>query len=274
MSNLSISRAWEETRDILGRDGKLYATVAAALFLLPQALVGLATGTDRAAQTGGTWALLLTLALIVGLVGQVAVVRLATATNVSVGEAIRHGVRRLPSFLGAMLLLILAIGLFVLLVAFVLVGLGAVSRDVEHLPPRDVLLITLVLLIPALFMAVRLLPIAAVAGAEEAGPIGLIKRSWALTRGNFGRLAGFLVLFLIAALVLSMVMTLIGGTLTTVLFGKAEPFTLAALVMALFTALAQAAVSLVYVVMLARIYVQLAGDGGGPASVSVPSSGT
>ncbi|WP_310468724.1 hypothetical protein [Sphingomonas sp.] len=273
MSKVSISRAWEETRDILGRDGKLYATVAAALFLLPQTVVGLATGTDRAAQTGGTWALLLTLALVIGLVGQVAVVRLATSHNVAVGEAIRHGVRRLPSFLGAMLLLILAIGLFVLLVAFVLVGLGAVSRNVEHLPPRDVMLITLVLLVPALFMAVRLLPIAAVAGAEEVGPIGLIKRSWALTRGNFGRLAGFLVLFLIAALVLSMVMAVIGGTLSTVLFGTAAPFTLAALVMALFTAVAQAAVSLVYVVMLARIYVQLAGDGGAP-SVSVPSSGT
>lgn len=272
MSQLSISRAWDETRDILGRDGKLYATVAAALFLLPQVLVGLATGTNRAAQTGGTWALLLTLALIVGLVGQVAVVKLATGSNVSVGEAIRHGFRRLPSFLAAMILLIIALAAIALLVAIVLVAAGAVSRDVEHLPPRDIVLVSLVLLVPALILAVRLLPIAAVAGAEEVGPIALIKRAWSLTRGNFWRLAGFLVLFLIAALVLSMVMGIIGGTLTTVLFGKAEPFTLAALVMALFTALAQAVVSLVYVVMLARIYLQLAG--GERAPVTVPNSGT
>lgn len=274
MSQLSISRAWDETREILGRDGKLYATVAAAMFLLPQVVVGLATGTSRAAQTGGTWALLMTLALLIGLVGQVAVVRLAIGSNVSVGEAIRHGFRRAPSFIGAMLLLVLAVAAMALIVAVVLVATGAVSRDVENLTARDSAIVILVMLIPLLILAVRLLPLAAVAGAEQVGPIALIKRSWALTGDNAWRLAGFLGLFLVAALVLSMVMGIIGGTLTTLLFGKAEPFTLAALVLALFTALAQAVVSLVYVVMLARIYLQLAGDDRAPVTASVPSSGT
>lgn len=272
MSQLSISRAWDETRDILGRDGKLYATVAAAMFLLPQVIVGLSTGTNPAAQTGGTWALLLTLALLIGLVGQVAVARLALGSNNSVGEAIRYGFRRAPSFIGAMILLVIVISAIALLLAVVLVGAGAVSRDVEHLPARDTAIVLVVMLVPLLILAVRLLPMAAVAGAEEVGPLGLLKRSWALTRGNAWRLAGFLGLFLIAAVVLSMAMGIIGGTLTTVLFGSAEPFTLAALVMALFTAIAQAVVSLVYVVMLARIYLQLAGDERAPASV--PSSGT
>ena len=35
MAKLSISQAWDETRLILARDGKLIAAVALALFVLP-----------------------------------------------------------------------------------------------------------------------------------------------------------------------------------------------------------------------------------------------
>ena len=35
MAKLSISRAWDESRGVLGRDGALLATVAVALLVLP-----------------------------------------------------------------------------------------------------------------------------------------------------------------------------------------------------------------------------------------------
>ncbi len=274
MGRLSISRTWEETRAIMARDGKLLATVAAAMFLLPQLLVGLVTGEKAPAAAGNQYLLLMTLALLIGLVGQLAVVRLSLGSNVSVGEAIRHGFRRAPPFILAMLLLCLAAVSLLLLLSIVLVMTGTVGGDVQNMPPRDVGLIFLLIFLPLLFFMVRLLPVAAVASAEDAGPIAIIRRSWALTGGQFWRLAGFLVLFLIAAVVLTLALGMLGGLVVKTVVGPVEPFTLAALVLSLFTAAAQTVVTLVYVVMLARIYTQLAGSAGAEAEASVPSSGT
>lgn len=271
MGQLSISRAWDETRDIFARDGTLLATVAAALFLLPQVLVGVAIGEKTPAAAGSQGVILMTVALLVGLIGQLAVVRLALGNHASVGEAIRHGVRRAPIFILAMILLCVALFLLLLLVSIVLVVTGGISRDVENLAVRDVALISVLILVPLLIFAVRLLPIAAVASAEDTGPIAIIQRSWALTRGNFWRLAGFLILFLLAAVVLTIALGTLGGLIVATLLGPVEPFTLGALVLSLFSAVAQTVVTLVYVVMLARIYVQLSGSA---AEASVPSRGT
>jgi hypothetical protein len=99
-----------------------------------------------------------------------------------------------------------------------------------------------------------------------------LKRSWALTAGNFGRLLGFILLFLVAALVVAMAIGAVGGLLVNILFGSAAPFSLGALVLALLVGLLQAALVVVYVVMLARIYIQLSGDG--EAEASVPTTGS
>ena len=40
MSRLSLSRAWEESKEIFSRDGALLSAVALALILLPEIVVG------------------------------------------------------------------------------------------------------------------------------------------------------------------------------------------------------------------------------------------
>ena len=52
MSRLSISAAWDETKAILVREGRLLATVALALIVLPQtvfAVIGAPIGPERRA---------------------------------------------------------------------------------------------------------------------------------------------------------------------------------------------------------------------------------
>jgi hypothetical protein len=66
---------------------------------------------------------------------------------------------------------------------------------------------------------------------------------------------------------------LIGGVIGRLVGGDLEPFSLSALILALFIALAQAAFTILASIMLARIYVQLTGEREA-AEVSVPSSGT
>ena len=273
VAKLSISRAWDETRALLSRNGKLMTTVAAAMFLLPQVIVGVITGQGNdAAETAPAVGLPVLIAAIIGLVGQLAVAWLAIGTGISVGESIRHGFRRTLPFIGAVLIMLLAFVVFFVIAAGLLMILGVVDATVAQPRPRDVIIILVIMLVPMLFVAVRILPSVAVATAERQGPIGILRRSWTLTSGHSGRLLGFILVFVLAALIVAVAVTLISGLLVSVLFGSTEPFSLGALVLSLLVGLLQAALILVYVVMIARIYVQLAGDGA--AEASVPTTGS
>ncbi len=59
------------------------------------------------------------IAVLISLVGQLSIIRLAMGPHVSVGEAIAHGGRRFLSYAGAVL---------VWTVPFMLIGVGALSR--------------------------------------------------------------------------------------------------------------------------------------------------
>ena len=269
MSKLSISRAWEETKDILRRDGSLLATVAAALLLLPQTIAGVFVGQGVKAEES-PWIGLMLLAALIAMVGQLAISWLALGGRSSVGEAIRHGVRRFLPFFGAALIMLLVVFVILVVSAVILMAAGAVTTDATRLTGADVVYVLLLAMIPMVFISVRLLATLPVAAAEKGGSIAVLKRSWRLSAGHFPRLLAFVLLFLIAALVLVMAVGAIGGLLTRLVFGDADAFTMGALVLALLNGIVQAGLVLVYVVMLTRIYAQLAGEGA--AEVSVPSS--
>lgn len=269
MTSLSISRAWDETRAILGRDGKLLASVAAALVLLPQAIAGVVTG-QTATPEGSPWSIAMLVAALISLVGQLAIAWMAVGTRASVGEAIRHGFARALPMIGAMLIVLAGLLLLGIVAAFILAATGAIEPSAEP-TVADAMRLMLVLAIPMIYVSVRLMPSIVVAANEKAGPIGILKRSWTLTSGHFLRLFAFLMLFLIAALVLASAAGLLGGMIVRFAFPDAGPFTMGALVLALINGLVQAGLILVYVVMLARIYLQLAGHSA--SEVSVPHSG-
>uniref|UniRef100_UPI00286C3AF2 glycerophosphoryl diester phosphodiesterase membrane domain-containing protein n=1 Tax=Sphingomonas sp. TaxID=28214 RepID=UPI00286C3AF2 len=123
----------------------------------------------------------------------------------------------------------------------------------------------------ALWFAVRMLMTSPVASAEAVGPVEILRRIWQLTRGHWLRLFGFFVMVLIGAVVAIAAVSAIGGILAQLVFGGVEPLTVGALLVALLIQLVSAAVSVILMVMLARIYVQLGGEG---AAVKVPNSGT
>ena len=274
MARLSISKAWDETRGLLSRNGKLLMTVAAAMFLLPQVISGVVVGAGADAVQGTEAVVLMIVAALVGLVGQLAIAWLAISPGVSVGEAISHALRRAPAFLGAVVLVIIAFGLIFLVAAAILMATGVIHAPTAGVEPaqRDVMIVLLVIFVPFLFLSMRLLPSNAVAAAENEGPIGIVKRSWNLTRGHAGRLLGFIAVFFVGVIIAALAIGVISGVLANILFGSAEPYSLGALALALVNGLVQSAVMLVYVVMLARIYLQLAGDRS--AEASVPTSGT
>ena len=122
-----------------------------------------------------------------------------------------------------------------------------------------------------LLIAVRFMLTVPVASAEPAGPLTILKRSWRLTSGNYAVMLGLELLLLVLAIVLMLAATVVGGTIASLIGGDVSPYSLSALVLALFVGIAQAVLTVLVSVMLARIYAQLAGR---DAEASVPSSGT
>ena len=111
MATLSISKAWDESRAVIARDGSLLTTIALALFVFPGVISDVATPATPAGQLPkfGYWTVLTIIALLVALVGQLAVIRLAIGSGLTVGEAIRHGARRGLAYLAATLMWVLPV---------------------------------------------------------------------------------------------------------------------------------------------------------------------
>lgn len=259
-NKLSISRAWDESRDILARDGKLFATVAAALLVLPGVVRDLAT---PAAQPGhlpapGAWMVVWLITILVGIVGQLALARLALADRTTVGAAIGHAGRRMPIYFLAQLI-------WVAPFALAMVALAGPVQE-KSAPAALAILVGFALFV---FLSIRLVLTPPVATQEVIGPLAIISRSWGITKGNWWRLFGFLVIFIIGAGILVLATLAIVGVLVRSILGDFQPLTPGALLLSLAEQIVIAGAYVVLMAMLARLYVQATG-----AEASVPSSGT
>jgi len=254
MTKLSIGQAWSETVDVVKRDGRLIVPVALAFAVIPATLFALAVPPSPAGEMPepGGWALLYPLLLLVALIGQIAILRLAIGPAASVGEAIRHALRRAPSVIGAAL--IFAVPATLILVP---TALPILANPTD--PPPVAALLFSVACIALLCVWVRLMLMTAAGTAEAIGPVAIIKRSWALTKGHFWRLMTMALLFGIVAWIVIKAVQWVMGSVLIVALGQPEPWTVSALLIALIAAIVQTIASVLFAVLLARIYVQLAG---------------
>jgi hypothetical protein len=272
MRDLSISRAWDETKAILARDGRLFVSVALALVALPAAVTGAIRPNGMADSSTSVWIdLVLIAASLIALAGQLALIRLALGPSITVDGAIRHGFLRMPTYLLAAILIIAALLVLAIPFGVVLAALG-VPMDMSPVPRSPALLLVVFLyVLVAFFAGVKMIMSAPAASAEPIGAIAIIKRSWELTSGHWWKLFAFVLLFFIGAVIALIAAGTAVGLVVTILFGPAEPLSAAALVEALVQALINAVVTTLFAVMLARIYVQLSGRG--EVQASVPTSG-
>lgn len=274
MASLSISRAWDETKERIASDGRLIVIVAAALLLLPQALASTITPPEQLSGVKPTGALTIIalIAALIGIVGQIAIMRLAMVSRISVGEAISHGVRRfLPVFLAA-ILLIIAMCIVLIPIVILFGATAALTADDPTQLTGSTLIAAGLIVLLAVLIAPRFLMMMPVATAESGGPVHILKRSWSLGSGHYFQLLGFMLLVLIAAVVIVIATEFVAGTALRIMFGDLEPMSVGALVYGLLFGAFQSGFALVMSVLLARIYVQVSGHEA--ADVSVPKSGT
>ena len=265
MAKLSLSRAWDETRGVVARDGKLIAAVALAMFFLPGVVVGVVQPAASPFPATVKEAVIMIVVAVIALIGQLAIIRMALGARMTVGEALGHGARRVPAYLVAGL-----IWAGPLIVAAFLIGpeVWRAPQTATGGQAAAALLIMLALLI----IGIRMMMTSSVASAEQAGPLEIVKRSWRLTSGNWWRLFALFCIFLLLMLVIMAAVGAVIGILGAVLFDPIEPMTVGALFVAACTQLVSAVLTTGLLIMLARIYAQLSGPA--HADVTVPSSGT
>jgi hypothetical protein len=274
MAALSISKAWEESKVRIAADGRLMAIVAAALIVFPGLIVEVISPSSIRTQSTFLESILFLISSLLALVGQLSIIRRAIAPSVSVGEAIGHGARRMPTYLLAAILL--TIGFILALIPFGVAAYAAGvpfdrSSEQAFLQSPVALLLSLFYFALLIFIAIRMLMSSPVASEEEAGPVQILRRSWDLTRGHWWQLFGFMIMFVIGALILIAAVNWGVAAVAVILFGPVEPMSLSALLIGLFDSVVNGVVTVVLAVMLARIYLQLTGREA--VAVSAPRSG-
>ena len=261
MGKFSISAAWEQTKALLARDGRLFASVALALIVLPAVVAGVLDPREVGEVDAPIWFDLIVLVIsLISMAGQLALIRLALGPSITVAGAVGHGLGRLLPYIAA--LVILGLAAVILSIPFgiaaISMGLNVEQGTIQSLS-GPVALLLLVMVVLFLFLAVRFLMTMPVASAERAGPIDILKRSWALTEGHWVKLFLFLIVALLAAVLILVTVSMVMGSLILILFGSAEPMTVGALVGAIVESVITGIFSVIFTLMVTRIYVQLSG---------------
>ena len=267
MSSLSISAAWDQTKAILARDGKLLAAVALALVVLPQTVFAV-VGAPVGPQSSGLSIITYFVVILLGCAAQISLNRLAVGPPVTVGSAMSTGFKRLPSVaavgvLVAIAVMVLAIALLLILSAAHLVTVPSAGQA----PPPALLLLLIVIVALVFAMFQLVFPLAAV---ETGNPLRLIARAWALSRHHYLRLLGFVVIIFVGLSLIVVAVQMGLGSVIVLGLGKPNPGSLSALAIGIISGLVQAGFTVVTAVMIARMYTQLSGRDAQPG---VPNSG-
>lgn len=260
MTAFSLGTVWEETIAFLRRERALLVPVALALFGPAQLLLRFAMdGADPTAMAGkaNPQTLLALPAFLFALFGYLVISLLVLVPGLSVGEALSRAVRAFPRAIAAGAVVFGAwagVALAVVITAtlgIMLFRSGTPSGSITNI-------LSFLLIIPVLVVVVRMLLFAPVLAVEESGPIVALRRIWALGRDNALRFTGVWMLFLFLGILVTMVDTLVLGSVFGLLalgIGDAE---LIGIIQALVTAGLQAMLSLGMTVYLALIYRRLA----------------
>ena len=265
MTRLSISKAWDEAVVFMTSETRLLVPLALALLFLPGVVTGLVAPGGVPADAPGPGLLLMFAELLIGAVGQLAIARLALGHREQLGASIRHATLRLPSYVGALLLVAVPLSLL----------LGVTTSVARALPKGGnpaiatiLLLVMTILLVGLVIVMARCLLNNAIAAVEPGGPIAILKRGFVLTRGQVLLLLAAVILFLVGGGIALFAVTRVVGLGVTLLLGPPEPLTVGALLIALAGGALQAVLGVIFTVFFARLYAQRV------IATGVPNSGT
>jgi hypothetical protein len=263
MATMSIGKAWEEAVAFVAREATLLLPVALLFVALPGLIFQEMTPPELAAwmmtpkkppfpavPVSFWFAMVLTVVIV--WFGSLTLFALALRPGISVGEALRLSLSRLPVLLGTALVVAGAFVAIIVAVSLVATAFAMVSKAVAA-----VLVGLLFIGVGGvvIFASVRLLLLnpAVIDGTQ--GVIASIRHSWALTRGHFWRLLGFILIITILSAIVSTAAQAVFGLLGGLVGGA----TTARLVGGIVGAAVSTVIQVYMLVMIARLYRQAEG---------------
>lgn len=257
-----MGRAWRDAAAMITGNREVMLIVAGVFFFLPsfaavllvpdmQAQLAQNASPEQAQQFMTDFYLnnapifaLTGLVQIVGFIALLALLR--DDSRPTLGAAIKVGLVGLLPYIGVQLLAAVALMLLIVIV----MGAGAAGG----IAVGSVL--GLAAAVGAAYILVKLSLVTPVVGIEKVmNPIAVLKRSWALTKGNSLRLFAYYLLLLGVFLVLTIVLGMVFG-LIFALLGTGTAYMIAN---GLFSGLLSAGATLVFAAVLAAVHRQLAG---------------
>lgn len=257
MTMVSMNAVWEDTMVFVRREAGLLVPLALATLLVGDVVNTLSTPSTVAGSSTNLALSLMTFAAILWtLVGQLAVMALALRPGSSVGEALVHGFRRLPTLIGAAFLVGIAATL-VLMPALV----GVMQSGVDPNKPASFALLPgwvsfyiLVFGAVAIWLSLRLSTLNALIVDKKVRVIEALRTAFAMTRGIVARLILVaMVYFVVTTIMTAAIKYTLGAALAVVGRAIDSPFVGAALT-ALATGVVSTALSTVAAVFLAMLY--------------------
>lgn len=209
MQRLSISGAWEAGWQLFVRERAILVPAALLFIGMPSLISQLVQPVVPTGQTppAGPWLFVVLAMAAVSLWGSLVIYALCLHPGQTLRDAMRRATARAPVALGALVLAGVAGGLLVGIVAGLVLATGSKALSSAA---------TLLLAMLAMWVGVRLTWFIAVLVAEQAGIVDSWRRAWALTRGHFLPLLGFVLVISLILFVLILASQAIGGVVGTV----------------------------------------------------------
>lgn len=251
---LPVQAIWDDTVAFLRAEAALLIPLALATLLIGDVVATLAQPGMRAGE--GIANLLTLAALLLGLIGQLAIIALVLRPGSSVGEALALAIRRVPRILVIGLIGALVAALVIAPPLFALRDTGfdlQLSETYQNLPAWALLYLT-VSVVLAIWLGIRLSTLNALVVDRAPDVIAALRRAFAMTRGHMLRLLGVFALYVALLWVVSSVVRFVFGSVFGVVGqGLGSEFS-GNVLTALATGVVTATFSTIATVFLALVY--------------------
>ena len=223
--NFEMNRTWSQAMSLVQANFQLLAIIAGIFMLVPTlvfyfsipdvfSMTAMGANPEEAAERMAAIMPRLfgigALVLLLQWVGYMAMIALMGDDRPTVGEAIGRGFKSLPTMIGAFILFLIALVLFMLLFSLVVGLLAAFGGGGTAAIMALVGVLYIVVLLFMLYAFARLsvtLPVIVL--EKQLNPWAALVRSWRLTKPRAWPIVGFFFLLFIAYLVLSMILMLL-----------------------------------------------------------------
>jgi hypothetical protein len=260
MAGISIGRVWDEAWAFLRAESALLvpvalATIGAAMLLLTQVIPDPVN--NRLPQ--GAWLLWLLPVYALMLTGVIAMSALVLRPGLSVAESFRLVVRRLPIAAAVAVLLVglsMAASVPVAVASLIDVQRSGAPGGLTALANGAMLAVTV-------WLWIRLLPLWAIVAEGRATPMAVFRDCFALTRGVAAPLLGLTMAAFAGAMVVGAALLFAGGAALMIVGRAIGGVELGSLLVSILLAGLTAVATMIWTVLIAVLYRQLANSRAG-----------